>query len=115
MPFLAIATNVQITAQTEDILLKEGSRVVASGTGKPEQYVLVRVRGGRPLLFAGTDAPAAFMEVKSIGFPPHGVKVLTSALCDLITKHLGVPGDRIYIVFEDVKASMWGHDGELFG
>jgi phenylpyruvate tautomerase PptA (4-oxalocrotonate tautomerase family) len=30
-------------------------------------------------------------------------------------KHLGVPGDRTYIVFEDVKASMWGHDGKTFG
>jgi len=115
MPFLAIATNVEVTAQTEGIMLKEASKAVASGTGKPEQYVLVRITGRQPLLFAGTDAPAAFMEVKSIGFPANGVKKLADALCELVTKHLGVPGERTYIVFEDVEASMWGHDGETFG
>jgi phenylpyruvate tautomerase PptA (4-oxalocrotonate tautomerase family) len=115
MPFLAIATNAEISAKTEGMLLKEASKAVASGTGKPEQYVLVRINAGQPLLFAGTNGPAAFLEVKSIGFPANGVKNLASALCELVMKHLGVPGDRTYIVFEDVKASMWGHDGKTFG
>ena len=115
MPFLAISTNVKVSPEIEKALLKEASKTVASETGKPEQYVQVKLAVGQPLLFAGSDAPAAFVEVKSIGFPTTGVKALTSSLCALVTKHLGVPGNRIYIVFQDVKPAMWGHNGETFG
>ena len=115
MPYLAIATSGEVSEETKRVLLKEASKAVAYGTGKPEQYVMVRIHGGQPLLFAGSDAPAAFLEVKSIGFPSAGVKGLTRVLCELATRHLGVPGSRTYIVFEDVKGAMWGHDGETFG
>ena len=115
MPYLAVATNAEISAETGRSFLKEASKAVASGTGKPEQYVMVRLNAGQPLLFAGTDAPTALLEVKSIGFPAHGVQGLAASLCRLVTEHLGVPGDRTYVVFTDVKAAMWGHDGEMFG
>jgi phenylpyruvate tautomerase len=115
MPFLSIETNAEISPESADRLLSAASRAVAAGTGKPERYVLVKIEGGKPLLFSGSDDPAAFLEVKSIGFPSAGVKELTRSLCEVVTEHLGVPGSRIYIVFEDVKGAMWGHDGETFG
>jgi phenylpyruvate tautomerase len=115
MPFLSIVTNVEISPESAGRLLNEASRAVAAGTGKPERYVLVKIQGGQPLLFSGSIDPAAFLEVKSIGFPGAGVKELTRSLCELVTAHLGIPGSRTYIVFEDVKGAMWGHDGETFG
>jgi len=51
--------------------LKEASKAVASGTGKPEQYVMVGLDAGQPLRFAAIDAPTASLEIKSIGFPAH--------------------------------------------
>ena len=115
MPFLSIATNNEVPPESRDLLLRAASSVVAAGTGKPERYVLVKIEDARPLLFAGSDEPAAFLEVKSIGFPSTGVKELTRTLSDLVTERLGVQGSRIYIVFEDIKGAMWGHDGETFG
>ena len=115
MPFLSIATNQEVSAEMEALLLREGSKAVAAGTGKPEQYVMVKVRGAEPMSFAGSTRPAAFLEVKSIGFPDQGVKELTKSLCALMTRELGLPGDRVYVVFEDVKAGMWGNDGVTFG
>ena len=115
MPFLEIATNVEVTAQIEGLLLKEASKTLASGTGKPEDYVMVRIKGSQLFLFAGTDAPAAFLEVKSIGYPDNGVQRLAGALSALVTTHLGVPENRTYVVFADVKAPMWAHGGETFG
>ena len=115
MPYLAVTTNVEISEETGRTFLKEASKAVATGTGKPEQYVMVKFDRGQPLLFAGTDAPTAFLNVKSIGFPTHGVQALAASLCKLVAKHLGVPGKRTYVVFTDVRASMWGHDGEMFG
>ena len=93
MPFLSIVTNGQVLPESRDLLLKAASSIVAAGTGKPERYVLVKIEDRRPLLFATSDEPAAFLEVKSIGFPGAGVKELTRTLCDLVTEHLGVPGE----------------------
>ena len=115
MPYLALSTNVEISQETRISFLKAASKAVATGTGKPEQYVMVKLDGECPFLFAGKDAPSAFLDVKSIGFPAHGVQGLAASLCELVATHLGVPGERTYVVFTDVKAPMWGHDGEIFG
>jgi phenylpyruvate tautomerase PptA (4-oxalocrotonate tautomerase family) len=115
MPYLTLATNVEIPAETRGTLLKEASKTVAAGSHKPEEYVMVKIESGQPLLFAGSDAPAAFLELKSIGFPADGLQQLAASLCGLISKSLDIPGERIFIVFQDVKAAMWGQGGELFG
>ncbi len=115
MPYLAVSTNAEFFPEAGRSFLKEASKALATGTGKPEQYVMVKLDAGQPLFFAGTDGPAAFLEVKSIGFPAHGVQALAASLCQLVAKHLGVPGERTYVVFTDVRAAMWGHDGEMFG
>jgi phenylpyruvate tautomerase PptA (4-oxalocrotonate tautomerase family) len=115
MPYLDVATNVEASPEARTQFLQEASRILATGTGKPEQYVMVRVADAMPILFARTDAPAAFLEVKSIGYPASGVSPLAAALCRLVENHFTIPGDRIYIVFVDVKAAMWGQGGETFG
>ncbi len=115
MPYLAVATSADIPPQTAASFLKAASKAVATGTGKPEQYVMVKLARAEPMLFAGTEEPAAFLELKSIGFPAHGVQALAASLCELVAQHLAVPADRVYVVFTDVKAAMWGHDGRTFG
>jgi len=115
MPYLAVATSSEISAEAQAQFLQEASKVVAAGTGKPEQYVMVKLEVGQPMLLAGTNAPTAFLELKSIGFPAGGQSALASALCGLVTRHFAIPGDRVYIVFQDVQAAMWGHDGQTFG
>ncbi len=115
MPYLAVTTNAEIPQETSRTFLLAASKTMAAGTGKPETYVMVKLDSGRPLLFAGTDAPAAFLEVKSIGFPAGGVQKLAASLCDLVTKHLGIPGNRTFVTFQDVAAALWAHNGETFG
>jgi phenylpyruvate tautomerase PptA (4-oxalocrotonate tautomerase family) len=108
-------TNAKVTGEAGEEFLKEASKVMAAGTGKPERYVMVKIEDGLPMVFAGTDEATAFLEVRSIGYPADGVKGLTRSLCELVTRHLGVRGDRIYVVFGDIKGAMWGMDGETFG
>ena len=40
---------------------------------------------------------------------------MTKAFCDLISKRTGIPSNRIYIGFDDVKATAWGWNGKTFG
>ena len=68
---------------------------------------------GVPMTFAGSHEPCAYVEVKSIGAlrPP----AMTAAFCELIEARTGITANRVYIGFEDVKASCWGWNGNTFG
>ncbi len=51
--------------------------------------------------------------VESIGaLKPKAMSVVFTAL---IEEWLGIPGNRIYLSFEDVDAGAWGWNGRTFG
>lgn len=114
MPYLKIQTNLPLTKKAERSILKEASRMVSEELKKPEDYVMVALQPDTPMLFSGTDDPVAFLELKSIGLPAKKTKILSAALCALIHKHLGVPGERVYVKFIDVARGMWGWKGDTF-
>jgi phenylpyruvate tautomerase PptA (4-oxalocrotonate tautomerase family) len=94
--------------------IQKASSLVAQKLGKPERYVMVAVDPPVPMLFAGTDEPAVFMELKSIGLSESQTPELSSALCQLAHDTLGVDQDRIYIEFADAPRKMWGWNGATF-
>jgi phenylpyruvate tautomerase len=112
VPLINVRTSLS-SLDDADGILKELSSTLAQQTGKPEAYVMTLLETGVPMTFAGSCDPCAYVEVKSIGAlkPP----AMTKALCDLISKHTGIPSNRIYIGFDDVKATAWGWNGKTFG
>ncbi len=114
MPLLKIHTNRSLDASTQTALLHKASATVAERLGKPERYVMVTLDADRPMLFAGNDAPLAYLELKSIGLPDNSTTTLSAALCDLISDELNIPSDRIYIEFSNAERQMWGWDGRTF-
>lgn len=114
MPYLKIQTNLPHLKQSGRALLKEASALVARELGKPEAYVMIALEDNTPMVFAGGDDPAAFLELRAIGLPEKGTGPLCRALGDLVGKHLGVPFDRIFVNFADVPPAHWGWKGETF-
>ena len=114
MPYLKIQTNLPLSRKAERAILKTASQEVAELLEKPESFVMVALETDTPMLFAGSDDPVAFLELKSIGLPAKRTKDLSEALCQLIEGHLGVPRDRVYVKFIDVKRGMWGWKGDTF-
>lgn len=114
MPYLKIQTNREPDAAAARDLLGRASKLVAEQLGKSENYVMVALDPPRPMLFAGSDAPAAYLELKSIGLPENRTGELSAALCALVEEAIGVPGERIYIEFADASRSMWGWNGKTF-
>jgi len=88
--------------------------LVAKELGKPESYVMVNIEPTRPMLFAGTNEPTAYLELKSIGLADSQTKDLSAALCNLITNKIKIPTERIYIEFANAPRSMWGWDKSTF-
>jgi phenylpyruvate tautomerase PptA (4-oxalocrotonate tautomerase family) len=114
MPFLKIQTN-QILSQVDACsLASRSSRMVADLLGKPEAYVMVSVETATAMLFAGTEEPLAYLELKSIGLPKSITASAARALCDLVAAQTGVAASRIYIEFTDAPRDMWGWNGDTF-
>jgi len=114
MPYLKIQTNHAFDTDKSLDFIKSASRVVAEGLGKSESYVMVALEPPLPMVFAGSDAPTVFMELKSIGLPEARTSQLSAGLCKLVSDELAVPADRIYIEFQDTPRKMWGWNSSTF-
>ena len=114
MPYLKIQTNVEREPGDSQPMLARASRLVAEQLGKPEKYVMIALETAIPLAFAGSEAPAAYLELKSIGLPQDRTTELSKALCKLVHDEFGVRPDRVYIEFADAPRTMWGWNGGTF-
>ncbi|MGZ5000130.1 MAG: RNA 2',3'-cyclic phosphodiesterase [Methylomonas sp.] len=115
MPYLKLSTNVEISQPQASQLLKDLSKLVAQGTGKPEQYVMVELAGGKSMAFGGSSEPLAYLECKSIGLTSVQAKALSASLNKALTAGLSLAADRIYIEFSNCPAELWGWNGTTFG
>jgi phenylpyruvate tautomerase len=114
MPYLKIQTNQTVNPGEAEALISKASKLVATELGKPEKYVMVALSNPVPMVFAGTDAPTAYLELKSIGLPSSRTGDLSQALCALIENELAISQKRVYIEFADAPRTMWGWNGSTF-
>lgn len=112
MPLLEISTNTKIDNQHN--LAEQASKLTAEILGKPESYVMVKIQPEQTLLFAGTNAPAAHVKLKSLGLPAGGTTNLSEKLCSFIGAALNIDSSRIYIEFASPERHMWGWDNRTF-
>ncbi len=114
MPYLNIQTNIPIDAPAKADLVRRASALVAHELAKPESYVMVAFAPEQPMMFAGSNAPCAFLQLKSIGLPAARTTELSRVLCELLAEAFNIPPKRVYIEFSDVDASYWGWDRATF-
>ncbi len=110
MPLLTISSN----QKPDESLLKRASETVAAMLGKPERYVMVIINHNPQMLFAGEEAPLAYLELKSIGLPAERTAEFSRILCDLVSQQLQIPAERVYIEFSDAERHLWGWNGSTF-
>ena len=111
MPLLNISTNKKI--KNEQILLAKSSDFISSLTGKPINFIMVKLTHSLSMNFAGTDEPCAFIEIKSIGsLVP---SKMSKPICEFFSNELGIPTERIYISFQDVDSKNWAWNSKTFG
>ncbi|KAG1364503.1 putative membrane protein [Cocos nucifera] len=104
MPTLNLSTNVPVDAVVASDILKDCTKAVAKIIGKPESYVMISINGGVPMAFAGSEEPAAYGEVISIGgLGPSVNGKLSAALAEILETKLSVDSSRFYIKFYDVQ------------
>ncbi len=116
MPSLIIHTNVGVEDKTSNTsaFLSRCSAATAAMLGKPESYVMVELCDNRPMLFGGSDAPLAFVELKSLGLDSTHTDELSERLCALLNDALGIDPARIYIEFAAPERAMFGWNSGTF-
>jgi len=114
MPYFRIDTNQKIDAAGIKTLCRDGSRFLSGMLGKPESVIMTTVAAGMEMLFNQSDAPAAYVEIKSIGLKPEKSHGYAKAVCDFLIDAIGVPADRIYIDFADINGKMFGWNRQTF-
>lgn len=112
MPYLHVHTNVAVESQSE--FLTHCSQATATALGKPESYVMVELSDQKPMMFAGSDAPTVFLELKSLGLTTDRTAELSSNLSALMAKLLSVDISRVYIEFAAPERAMFGWNGGTF-
>ncbi len=114
MPYFSIETNQTIDSTSNRNLTKKTSAFIAELLRKPESYVMIAIKSGTPLIFAGSDDPAAFVRLKSIGLPKERCPDLSKKICSFVEQELEVPPNRIFIDFKDLEREMFGWNGKTF-
>lgn len=112
MPYFKVTTNVAIQEPRMSKFLEEMQKFIVEVLDKPEKYIMVAVDDQVAMQFGGSDAPLAFVELKSIGLTD--TKKLSTAICDLLRLKLNIPVDRIFIEFVDEPRDMFGYNRTTF-
>ncbi|MFQ5518385.1 MAG: phenylpyruvate tautomerase MIF-related protein [Mariprofundus sp.] len=112
MPCLFVHTNIEVADKAD--FLAHCSAVTGAALGKPESYVMVELSDNRPMLFAGSDAPLAFLELKSLGLSTDQTAGISEKLCALMQQQLGIDPARVYIEFAAPERAMFGWKGGTF-
>ncbi|KAG8376399.1 hypothetical protein BUALT_Bualt09G0059400 [Buddleja alternifolia] len=104
MPTLNLFTNIPVDGVVASDILKDATKAVAKIIGKPESYVMILVNGGVPISFGGTEEPAAYAELISIGgLNPSVNGKLSATIAEILQTKLSIDSSRFYIKFYDVQ------------
>ena len=114
MPLLHLTTNIALEAEQKTTTLRQLSQQCAEWLGKSENYVMVLISDGAALSFGGSEEPAAYMELKSLGLPDDSTHDLSKAICRFLESNLSIPSERIYIEFTPGERHLWGWNSKTF-
>jgi phenylpyruvate tautomerase PptA (4-oxalocrotonate tautomerase family) len=114
MPYFSIQTSQPLDASAGADLARKASAFAAELLGKPESYVMTALQPGATMTFAGSDAPAAFIEVRSIGLAEGQCGTFAEKISAFIQAQLGIEPNRVFIEFTDLPRTRFAWNGKTF-
>ncbi|KAG6595574.1 hypothetical protein SDJN02_11570, partial [Cucurbita argyrosperma subsp. argyrosperma] len=105
MPCLYITTNVNLAGVDTAAIFAATTTAVSTIIGKPENFVMVLLKGSVAISFGGSGEPAAFAEVVSMGGINSAVKKkLIHSIGSILNEKLSVPPARFFLKVHDTTA-----------
>ncbi|KAL4172428.1 hypothetical protein KRP22_007592 [Phytophthora ramorum] len=116
MPFVHVTSNVPKDNVDVPAALRALSKALSAALDKPEAYLMVQLDLGTPMLFQASDAPCAFIHIRSIGRIDSELNPKTAtSLTATAAEALKLPADRVFLNLDDVDAANWAMAGNTFG
>lgn len=111
MPYFSIETTEQIEESEAKKIMKKASNLIAAILGKPESVVMVSMKPGTAMIFAGAEGPTAFVCLKSINLSADQCPILSEKICSFVEQEVSVPKGRVFIDFTNLEGKYFGWDG----
>ncbi|MGD9310774.1 MAG: phenylpyruvate tautomerase MIF-related protein [Desulfosarcina sp.] len=114
MPYFSITTNASLDQDSAAELAQNASAFAAELLGKAEAYVMAAVSANATMTFAGSDAPTAFIELRSIGLSEDQCNAFAAVISDFVRTALGIEPGRVFIDFRDLQRGCFAWNGKTF-
>ncbi|XP_075215177.1 macrophage migration inhibitory factor homolog [Lycorma delicatula] len=111
MPIFRLETNL-VKCKLPSDSLQTITKVIATALNKPEEKCSVSILPDQLISFGGsTDlcGNATLLSIGGLGIEEN--KRISGAIFDHIENHLGIPKNRLYLLFVDAKPSQVGFNG----
>ncbi|XP_059341427.1 macrophage migration inhibitory factor-like [Ammospiza nelsoni] len=113
-PKFIVNTNIS-KAKVPESFAGELTQQLSKALGKPAQYLAIQISPDQVMSFGGSTDPCAVCFLYSIGKTGEQEnKGYCKLLCELMSKQLKTPSDRIYISFFDISAGNVGRNNSTF-
>lgn len=114
MPFINSRVSVPVMARQQASVKEKLGKAISIIPGKSEKGLMVEFADDCDIYFQGNQAqPSAFVEVKVFGrIPEECLDEMTKAVCGIYEAELQIPGERVYIKYEE--SDKWGWNGTNF-
>ncbi len=113
MPFIDSKITVPVAPEKREVLKSELGKAV-SILSKPESFLMVGFEYNYDLFLGGKKLDkGAYVAVSLFGnASSDAYNKMTSEICNLFEKELGIPGNAVYVTYHGVKD--WGWNGSNF-
>lgn len=114
MPFINSKVTVALTEEQREGIKAKLGQAITCIPGKSEHWLMVGFDENYSLYFRGENCEkAAFVDVKICGSSTReAYDNLTREICNIFEEELQIPGDKIYITYQEVEH--WGFEGKNF-
>ena len=114
MPYIKTSTTVRVTKEAEQELVKEYGKAIELIPGKNEEWLMLNLSDECRMAFRGDmDGESCMIEVDIFGSTTKAAyAALTEKLCEIASRVLGVPTDRVYVKYRE--CDRWGYNGFNF-
>lgn len=114
MPYINMKTTANLNTGAIEELKNAFGTAISAIPGKTERWLMLNFEGDCKMSFAGDmSTDCAMLEVEIFGTATDGdFAALTAELCTAVNKIAGVPAERIYVKYAEVRH--WGYNGVNF-
>lgn len=115
MTYCHLTTNLSLSQDKEESLIKSLSCAVETFTGKSQAYIMLGVDNSEMSFGRCTSEPFAFIEVGgvNVNIDPHRNPKTIKILARCVAKELEIPKDKIYVILTDYDRTCWGFNGDI--